>query len=971
MAEYGDMEFLLSILAGGACLALPLLLVAALIRFGELDRLARRVAELERRIGAATRDEGHARGAEPIPAERVEPEPAEAPARQTASEVARAVARSHREPEPELAARTHPEPPSPPRPELERWLGVRAAALLGGLLFALAGILFFKHALDQGWVTPGRRVALGISVGIAAVVASELLWRRAFGITANALGGAGFVVLYASLWSGHALYDLFGLAVSAVGLLGTTIGICAMALRQRSQVLAILGLAGGAAAPFLLSFAFERPLAFFGYLFALDAAVLAMARERRWPWLAVASFAVSGALQLAWVAFVMPPAELLLALFVAGSFSLLFALGAERAAQDEGHAKPIWRTVQALAIGLPFALVLPLELGAAAPASFEPFALLLGVVNLGALFLGRAWPRSPLAWIASAGTSFVLCVWSRQFELSGPSWSFVLSGIALVALPLLASEVERLRGVSGARVAACVSAGGLFLALLLASARLGARELVAYGTGALAAAAFLFRLGSSGRDALARSAPGLGACGLGLALLLAGQGRLEGAGTIFVALLLGSALAACGLAAWREVRGPEASREGTWRGAVVLAIANLLALALAVAARDLGETAVLASAAALILHTSVAIGFLRRGPWLAGAALAGALALLSGGPSSGSWLSFVLVLTAFLVLVLPVVSRAERYASPGSWIGLGLAPIAFLFPLLKQFVGAFGEGLDGVPVAGLAVVTVGLRFLARGERGARVALGVAACVLVALALPFQVEEHGLVVFLSVAAAGIAFVWRREGSHWLAWVSFGLAAASIVLLVGRSLWFGTFERTDAVVFNLVSYASGVPAVALGGAAWLLRTAPGPRRDEVSPSSLVALFAVVALFAWGNLLLCNAHSPGDLVEFAFRRIPTRDLWMSLYWTAFALGLLGAGMASGRRGLRWLSLVLLLATLGKVFLYDLGQLEGLYRVASLSGLGLSLLLVSALYQRVVFRTGGTAKWHAREDSNLRPPD
>ena len=144
-----------------------------------------------------------------------------------------------------------------------------------------------------------------------------------------------------------------------------------------------------------------------------------------------------------------------------------------------------------------------------------------------------------------------------------------------------------------------------------------------------------------------------------------------------------------------------------------------------------------------------------------------------------------------------------------------------------------------------------------------------------------------------------------------------------------------------------------AACLAATAWLLRSEERPRSNQVSPVTLVAMSSILAIFLWGNLLLCNAHSPGEFVEFAFRRMPTRDLWMSLYWTAFALTLLGVGMGTARRGLRWLSLVLLLATLGKVFLYDLGQLEGLYRVASLLGLGLSLLLVSALYQRVVFRS------------------
>jgi len=61
----------------------------------------------------------------------------------------------------------------------------------------------------------------------------------------------------------------------------------------------------------------------------------------------------------------------------------------------------------------------------------------------------------------------------------------------------------------------------------------------------------------------------------------------------------------------------------------------------------------------------------------------------------------------------------------------------------------------------------------------------------------------------------------------------------------------------------------------------------------------------------------------------------------------------MARASTGLRWVSLGLLIATIAKVFLHDLGELRDLYRVASLVGLAISLLAVSLAYQRFVFRS------------------
>lgn len=76
-------------------------------------------------------------------------------------------------------------------------------------------------------------------------------------------------------------------------------------------------------------------------------------------------------------------------------------------------------------------------------------------------------------------------------------------------------------------------------------------------------------------------------------------------------------------------------------------------------------------------------------------------------------------------------------------------------------------------------------------------------------------------------------------------------------------------------------------------------------------------------------------------------------SVAWGALGTLLLGAGIATRGVVVRWASLAVMLLAVGKVFLYDLAELQDLYRVFSLLGLGASLLLLAWLYQRFVFRT------------------
>jgi uncharacterized membrane protein len=70
----------------------------------------------------------------------------------------------------------------------------------------------------------------------------------------------------------------------------------------------------------------------------------------------------------------------------------------------------------------------------------------------------------------------------------------------------------------------------------------------------------------------------------------------------------------------------------------------------------------------------------------------------------------------------------------------------------------------------------------------------------------------------------------------------------------------------------------------------------------------------------------------------------------WLLYGIALLAIGIALHQTVIRYASLAMLLVTAGKVFLIDMSDLTGLYRVASFLGLGLSLVGIGYLYQRFV---------------------
>ncbi len=88
------------------------------------------------------------------------------------------------------------------------------------------------------------------------------------------------MILYASFWATRNLYELIGI--------GTTFGLmalvtsagCVLSLRDGSWLIAVLGLVGDFATPFLVASNSDSPIGLFGYILLLDLALLAIAAGR-------------------------------------------------------------------------------------------------------------------------------------------------------------------------------------------------------------------------------------------------------------------------------------------------------------------------------------------------------------------------------------------------------------------------------------------------------------------------------------------------------------------------------------------------------------------------------------------------------------------------------------------------------------------------------------------------------------------
>jgi uncharacterized membrane protein len=121
--------------------------------------------------------------------------------------------------------------------------------------------------------------------------------------------------------------------------------------------------------------------------------------------------------------------------------------------------------------------------------------------------------------------------------------------------------------------------------------------------------------------------------------------------------------------------------------------------------------------------------------------------------------------------------------------------------------------------------------------------------------------------------------------------------------------------------------------------------GLRASQLLPGG-----AVILLFLLLNIEIADFFATGPTVVFRFGGGLSQDLTYTIGWLLFGLALLAACISQNSRAGRITALALVAVTTGKCFLYDLGSLEGLYRVGSFVGLAMSLALVSLALQRFV---------------------
>jgi len=303
-----------------------------------------------------------------------------------------------------------------------RWLdwtdtAIRVFSWLAGIALVLAAVYFARSTAHGSWLD----VAIGLGAGIALLLISVFLSSR-YGLTADAVDGAGIGILYVTCYAMHVRWNLVPLPVALVAMLVVTGAALFLATRRASFFIAILGLIGGFVMPALLSFD-DKPLELFAYLLVLNAGMSWLAFRMRWPLLIALSVGRTAVYEWTWVLQSLTSSQLWLAALIFAAFAIVAAAPVWYRRWDD--YPPRFRHIAAVSLLMPLLFAFYMAANANYGEQINVLFAFLLVIAV-SLFL-TVWRGGP-AWLHIAGgiatsVTFLLWFWQWWMEWYGPdSW---------------------------------------------------------------------------------------------------------------------------------------------------------------------------------------------------------------------------------------------------------------------------------------------------------------------------------------------------------------------------------------------------------------------------------------------------------------------------------------------------------------------------------------------------------------------
>lgn len=306
----------------------------------------------------------------------------------------------------------------------------------------------------------------------------------------------------------------------------------------------------------------------------------------------------------------------------------------------------------------------------------------------------------------------------------------------------------------------------------------------------------------------------------------------------------------------------------------------------------------------------------------------------------------------FLAYPLLLGRRAKQSIHP--YLGPILASAAFFGFAYDALVDlGYRPYIGALPVVQAVLLLLLLLRLLQIEQDverllSRLALvAAAALAFITLAIPLQLDKEWITLGWALEGAALIWLYHRIPHRGLLLWGSGLLAVVFARLTLNPAVLAYHPPQSTAILNWYLYTYLVAAVAMFSGGYFIPAAYRRFAPVFHAAGTVLLFFLL------NIEIADYFSTGATLTFNFLSSSLQqDLSYTMGWAIFAVAMLIVGIRLGSRPARVAAILLLVVTILKCFLHDLGRFGGLYRVGSLLGLAASLVPVTLLLQKYVLR-------------------
>jgi uncharacterized membrane protein len=184
---------------------------------------------------------------------------------------------------------------------LENFIGLKLIHIIGVIVLVIGLSIGVKYAIDKDLVSEGMRIGLAYGAGLILCLLSARLKSKYLLFSAILFSG-GMASIYFTTYGAFVYYSMMPFSIAFIIMILLTVFVVYQALVYNHEEIALLGLVGAYAIPFLISKNSDKPELLFLYITVINIGIIYLGIKRPWKNVGRIAQAVTWVLFLAWAA---------------------------------------------------------------------------------------------------------------------------------------------------------------------------------------------------------------------------------------------------------------------------------------------------------------------------------------------------------------------------------------------------------------------------------------------------------------------------------------------------------------------------------------------------------------------------------------------------------------------------------------------------------------------------------------------